>query len=268
LIWMLDRECQQLCSFGSLAHFRPDKAPAGVPDFCLDGCPVEDTCPYYAPFIYVDLLPLWRSYAATAPALPGFLARAQERAPGLVRMLSYFAPPLRNAIDYRGWPRSVIAQQPTPDNLVEALRKGPYGRCVYRCNNDVVDNQVVAMQFEGDLSVTLTMQGHSHIEGRTTRVEGSQATLQAYFGIGGAQIEVNEHRSNRQMVYDTSAALGQGHGGGDYALLEAFLCSVTGDGNGVLSVAEQALESHLLAFAAETSRLERRLINMDQFRLA
>jgi predicted dehydrogenase len=268
LIWILERECQQLSSFGSLAHFRPDKAPAGVPDYCMDGCPVENTCPYYAPFIYVDLLPLWRSYAATAPALPSLLARAQERAPSLIRMLSYFVPPLQSAVDYRGWPRSIIVQQPTPDNLLEALRKGPYGRCVYRCNNDVVDNQVVAMQFEGDLSVTLTMQGHSHIEVRTTRIDGSLATLQAFFGIGGARIEVNQHRSNRRMVFDTSAGLAGGHDDGDHALLEAFLDSITGDGNGALSLAEQALESHLLAFAAEKSRLEKRIINMEQFRLA
>jgi predicted dehydrogenase len=267
LTWILDRKCLQLSSFGSLTHFRPDKAPGIAPDYCLDGCPVWDTCPYYAPFIYVDLLPLWRSYAGTASPLPGLLARAQERVPGLVKMLSLFVPPLRIAVDYRGWPRSVVSQPPTPENLMEALKKGPYGRCVYRCENDVVDNQVVAMQFEGDLSVTLTMQGHSHVEGRTTRIEGSRGALQAHFGIGGGWIEVNEHRSDRCTTYDTSAALGEGHGGGDHALLEAFLRSVTTDEEGALILAEQALEGHLLAFAAESARLERRVIDMQQFRL-
>jgi predicted dehydrogenase len=267
LIWMLARQCRRLSSFGSLAHFRPDKAPPGVPDYCLDGCPVQDTCPYYAPFIYVDLLPLWRSFADTAASLPALLARAQERAPGLVKMLSYMAPPLRQVVDYGGWPRSVVAQPATPENLLEALKKGPYGRCVYRCANDAVDNQVVAMQFEGDLSVTLTMQGHSHIEGRTTRIEGSRGSLMAHFGVGGAWIEVNEHRSDCRMAYDTSAALGEGHGGGDQALLASFLDSVSGDGKGALSLAEQALESHLLAFAAETARLAGRVVDMEGFRL-
>jgi predicted dehydrogenase len=266
LIWLLDRKCRRLSSFGSLAHFRPDKAPPGVPDCCLDGCPVQDTCPYYAPFIYVDLLPLWRSFAATAPPLPGLLARVQERAPGLLKLLSHIAPPLRQVVDYGGWPRSVVAQTPTLENLLEALKHGPYGRCVYRCDNDVVDNQVVAMQFEDDLSVTLTMQGHSHIEGRTTLIEGSRGMLQAHFGVGGAWIEVNQHRNDRRTTYDTSAALGAGHGGGDHALLEAFLRSVIGDGKDALSLAEQALESHLLAFAAETARLEGKVIDMEEFR--
>ena len=266
LIWLLERECLRLSSFGSLAHFRPEKAPPGVPDYCLDGCPLSDTCPYYAPFIYVDLLPFWRSFAASAPPPVGMLARWQEKAPGLIKLLSYPAPILRQAVHYRGWPSSVVAQPPTPENLLEALKRGPYGRCVYHCGNDVVDNQVVAVQFEGDLTVTLTMHGHSHIEGRRTRIEGSLGSLRAWFGIGGSWIEVSQHRSNRRVRYDTSAPLGEGHGGGDQGLLEAFLSSVAGEGRQDLSLAEQALESHLLAFAAETARLEGRVVEMRQFR--
>jgi hypothetical protein len=90
--------------------------------------------------------------------------------------------------------------------------------------------------------------------------------LQAHFGVGGAWIEVNQHRNDRRTTYDTSAALGAGHGGGDHALLEAFLRSVIGDGKDALSLAEQALESHLLAFAAETARLEGKVIDMEEFR--
>jgi predicted dehydrogenase len=266
LIWMLGRDCQLLSSFGSLIHFRADKAPEGAPDYCLDGCPVADTCPYYAPFIYIDLLPLWRSFAGSASRLPALLARAREKAPGLVKMLSFADPRLRMAVDYRGWPCSVVCEDPTPENLRQALQKGPYGRCVYRCENDAVDNQVVAMQFEGGLSVSLTMQGHSHLEGRTTRVEGSHGSLKAYFGMGGSHIELNEHRSDRQTLFNTSAALGEGHGGGDMALLAAFLESISGEGQGALSLAHQALESHQLAFAAETSRHENRVVDMQQFR--
>lgn len=266
LIWMLDRDCTLLSSFGSLIHFREENAPQGAPDFCLDGCPAAETCPYYAPFIYVDLLPLWRSYAGSAPRLPALLARAQEKTPGLVKMLSLAAPRLRQAVNYHGWPCSVVCKDPTPDNLIQTLKKGPYGRCVYHCDNNAVDNQVVAMQFEGGMSVTLTMQGHSHLEGRSTRVEGSRGSLKAQFGVGGSWIELNEHRSDKREFFDTSGSLGEGHGGGDRALLEAFLNSISGNGEGALSLAHQALESHLLAFAAETSRLNQQVVDMQQFR--
>ena len=272
LIWMMDQNSTQLSSVGSLMHYRPENAPEGTPKYCLDGCPAAETCPHYAPFIYVELLPLWRNYADTAKGIPRLAAQAQERAPGLVRALGNLAPSLREMADYRGWPRSVVAQDPTPENLMEALRQGPYGRCVYHCDNDVVDHQVVNMQFEEGASVTLTMHGHSHVEGRFTRIQGSRAELQASFGYGGSRIEVNEHRSDRSIRYDTSADNSSGHGGGDERLMNAFLMSLR-EGESAeleltshLSTARQSLESHLMAFAAEEARLKAKVVQMEMFR--
>ena len=199
----------------------------------------------------------------------------QERAPGLVRALSWILPPLRQISQFRGWPRSVIAKDPTLENLTAALKSGPYGRCVYHCDNDVVDHQVVSMQFEGDLSVTLTMHGHSNLEGRTTRIEGSRGALYAQFGLGGAWIELREHRSGRRQRFDTSTRVVSGHGGGDQGLMAAFVRSLQARGappsreaaaQDELSLAEQALESHLMAFAAEQARLEGRVVSMADYR--
>ena len=274
LIWMMGQNSTHLSSVGNLMHYRPENAPDGAPNYCLDGCPVAETCPYYAPFIYVDLLPLWRNYGDTAKGIPRLAAHAQERAPGLVRVLGNFSPSLRELSDYRGWPRSVVSQDPTPENLMGALREGPYGRCVYHCDNDVVDHQVVNMQFDRGASVTLTMQGHSHIEGRYTRIQGSKAELQASFGYGGSWIEVNEHRSDSCVRYDTSADNSSGHGGGDDMLMAAFLQSIGEDGvvdptlASHLSTARQSLESHMMAFAAEEARLDEKVVQMGMFRRA
>ena len=43
-----------------------------------------------------------------------------------------------------GWPVSVICSSSLPDieSVTEALKSGPYGRCVYQCDNDVCTNQV------------------------------------------------------------------------------------------------------------------------------
>ena len=85
----------------------------------------------------------------------------------------------------------------------------------------------------------------------------------AEFGGGGSWIKVDEHRSDRQTVYDTSALLSSGHGGGDHALMAAFLESLR-DGTGAArTTAREALESHLMAFAAEVSRLENKVVAMD-----
>jgi len=266
LVWLLDDRCAHLSSVGDLRHYRPENAPAGAPQFCLDGCPVEDTCPYYAPFIYEDLFPLWRNFAKDAKGFPKLIAQAQERAPWLVKILGLALADVRQVNEYREWPLSVVAHDPTPENIHEALRKGPYGRCVYRCDNDVVDHQVVTMQFEAGQSVTLTMHGHSHVEGRFTRIQGTRAELQAVFGLGGAWIEVSEHRSGEKKCYDTSST-SSGHGGGDNLFIAAFVKSLQADDEAAaLSNAHQALESHLMAFAAEEARLGEKMVRMETVR--
>jgi predicted dehydrogenase len=263
LIWVLGSSCRQLSSFGGLMHFTPENAPTGAPARCLDGCPTSSECPYYAPFIYEGLTPLWRSYIESARGLPRMAAALWLRYPSLVRVLSGVAPALRAASKQRGWPVSVLTRDPTPDNIRSALENGPYGRCVYHCDNDVVDQQVVAMQFENGVSATLTMQGHSYHEHRTTRIEGTRATLRADFGFGGSRIILDEHRSGKRTVENTTAKTSSGHGGGDATLMAAFVRSLRGEGAGTQTTAAQALESHLLAFAAEHSRLKSVTVDMQ-----
>jgi predicted dehydrogenase len=176
-----------------------------------------------------------------------------------VRWMARFAPVLRQMTEYRGLPFSAVTLDPTPENLENALREGPYGRCVYHCDNDVVDHQVVLMQFDGGITATLTMHGHSHNEHRNTRIEGTRGRLMAEFGHGGSRIVVDEHRSDKTTYYDTSSVDPNGHGGGDHALLRAFLDSISGSGSSARTTARQSLASHLLAFAAENSRLDGRV---------
>lgn len=267
LPWVLDRRCERLSSVGSLVHYRPENAPPGAPARCLDGCPASETCPFYAPWFYLTLVPLWRSFVATGKGFNKLGMQLNLRAPGLVKAISPLVPPLRRLNPYREWPLTVVAIDPTPANLEAALRSGPYGRCVYHCDNNVVDHQVVSMAFEGGASVTLTMHGHSPIEYRSTRIEGTRARLTAEFGVGGSSIQVDEHRSGRQTVYDTSSSSGVGHGGGDFALMEAFIKSIQGDSESAQTTAAQALESHLMAFSAEQARLEKRVVELEEFRI-
>ena len=115
--------------------------------------------------------------------------------------------------------------------------------------------------------MTLTMHGHSHTEGRYTRIQGSRGELRAEFGYGGAWIEVNEHRSDQRTLYDTSAGNNEGHGGGDARLMRAFLGALQGQDAPELSTARRSLESHLMAFAAEEARFGEKVVKMGEVRM-
>lgn len=176
----------------------------------------------------------------------------------------FFAPRVYLTED-TGWPASTIGTDLSYHARVQALSVGPYGRCVYQCDNDVVDHQVVTMEHAGGAVTTLIMQGHSDVEERTMRYDGTRATLRARFRDDGAEITVCDHRSGAEEQIPVSPPRWGGHGGGDGALMHAFVEAVR-DGRHALTGARASLESHLLAFAAEESRVSGAMVEMDAYR--
>ena len=264
LNWVLGEQVVRLASYGSLKHFRSDRAPNGAPQRCTDGCPVSESCPYYAPRFYGSLTPLFDN-AVQDSAVPmrwGF-----ELGSVIAEMIHGAGeriPLLRKLDLYNGWPRSVLADDPTPKNIDKALREGPYGRCVYHVDNDVVDHQVVLMQLSSGTSVTLTMQGHSAVEERVTVVQGSHGSIAARIGIAQSRIELFDHATGARTELDTTGGRLDGHGGSDLALVEAFVDAVErGD---ISDHSDEALESHLLAFAAEQARVSGKWVDMQPYR--
>ncbi|SFY44601.1 Gfo/Idh/MocA family oxidoreductase (plasmid) [Streptomyces atratus] len=205
---------EQVASFGGLKHFRPENAPAGAAERCLD-CAVEDGCPYSALKLYVPTL----------------------REHGSV------------------WPVTHVTDSTDETELLTALREGPYGLCAYRVDNDVVDHQVLAMQLSGGMTATFTMVAFTEQTDRQTRIFGSHGWLRG----DGKRVTVHDFRTDEVTVHevDTSGSnAAEGHGGGDTALVDAFVHAVaTGDPAAVRSGTKATLGSHLAAFAAERARL-------------
>jgi len=160
-----------------------------------------------------------------------------------------------------GWPVSVVTPETTSTGVIKALREGPYGRCVYECDNDVVDHQVVNMEFSEGETATFTMTAFTKARPRETRIFGTRGEI---YG-NGAKIQVFDFLTGRSEIIDIdeddSKALSD-HGGGDYGLFDAFVSAVAeNDESKILSGAEESLESHLITFAAEKSRRERKVID-------
>jgi predicted dehydrogenase len=149
-----------------------------------------------------------------------------------------------------GWPVSVIADEVTEAGVLRALRDGPYGRCVYTCDNDVVDHQVVAMEFAGGVTATFSMVAFTPHADRRTQIFGTGGTIDG----DGERLWVHDFLTGGTEELVAPAAAG--HGGGDAGLMEAFTTAVeTGDPAPILSGPAESLETHLAVFAAERARL-------------
>jgi predicted dehydrogenase len=155
---------------------------------------------------------------------------------------------------HTGWPVSVLTPEVSEENVMEALRTGPYGRCVYDCDNDVVDNQVVNMLFEGGQTASFTMTCFNKGAHRETHVFGTKGHLHG----DGSVIRHYDFLSGEEETIDTNApdaSILGGHGGGDLGLMASFVSAVAEkDGSQILSGPQETLESHLMVFAAEKAR--------------
>ncbi|MEV0891160.1 Gfo/Idh/MocA family oxidoreductase [Promicromonospora sp. NPDC050262] len=241
--WLAGAAPQAVSSQGSLLHFRPENAPAGAPGRCTDGCPAAASCPFHAPRYYVDALR-----------------------------------------DVTSHPVAMLGDDLSPAGRIAALRRGPYGRCVYRCDNDVADHQQTLLRFASGLTATLTASAFTAENTRHLAITGTRGQLHGHMGSGeirvdlfspsgrlpetllapGTGVEVVSSGGAGPLGHpawtlvaraETAAADHRGHAGGDDGLMDAF-CRAVADGSvgtGELSFAT-ALDSHLMAFAAEESR--------------
>lgn len=156
------------------------------------------------------------------------------------------------------WLVEALTDDPEQGAREDALRTGPYGRCVYHAGSDVVDHQVVAMERADGSSTTLRFSGHGDAGARTMRYDGTRATLRGVFGAQPS-LEIHEHGEDVETI--EVPLLDGGHGGGDDQIMRAFVARAR-EGMPLPTDLESAIESHLLAFAAEESRLGGRVIEM------
>lgn len=158
------------------------------------------------------------------------------------------------------WPADVVSYDHSIEAHLEAIQKGPYGRCVYRVDNDVVDHQVVLMEFENDITATFTMTAFTQGGGRKLRIHGDKGELE----YNESQIVIRTFGDNNTETLEIGPESG-GHGGGDSRVIADWLMALhTRDDACVVANAQESLRTHTIVFAAEKSRHEKRMVSIKE----
>ena len=227
LQWLVGKDCLRVQSFGHRSFFREDNAPEGATARCFDGCPHIDTCIYSAKKLYI------------------------EREDG-------------------NWFRGAATKMhslPSDEQVMEALATTNYGRCVFKCDNDVVDHQIVNMEFEDEVLVSFTMSAFN-LGGRKIKIMGTKGELIAeadnpVITYNNLLTQTTEKINVEDAV--ASDSILSGHGGGDSGIMSSMYDLLCGDASAAdLSNIAISVKNHKIVFAAEKSRLENRVVALSE----
>lgn len=157
---------------------------------------------------------------------------------------------------------------PTDDDVKMAISETQYGKCVFKCDNDVLDHQIVNLLFEDDITVQLTVCAYNK-GGRAIHIMGTKGEL--YAGLGddnGTYIKIYdfENKSEENIPVSGSDGVIGGHGGGDGGIVETLYSYLIGEYKGK-SIPDISISSynHLIVFAAEESRRKCKIIDIEEF---
>ena len=232
--YFISSRCKSVASMGALSYFKAENRPEGATDRCLD-CKYQNKCKFSAKSIYLDG---WKNGG-----------RKDEMPYTLITDVL----PL------------------TEEALLTSLRESNYGRCVFACDNNVVDNQTLIMQFENGITATLKMEGFTADGGRDIRFFGTEGELE----VCEEEDRIVLHRFMEEPITWKISELvddlgGQGtgnHGGSDHRMIDTLYQIYFTDKLNAASSIEASVESHYMALAAEESRLNGgKLIEIENYR--
>jgi predicted dehydrogenase len=234
----------RVASFGSNFQFRPEKAPPGAGTRCLVDCEIEADCLYSARKHYIDHPDRWAFYV--------WDALQQEGQSGSAPNKHY--------------------TELTLDEKLAWLKAGnPYGRCVWQCDNDVVDHQSVAIEFADGATATLNMIGGAARPSRSIHLIGTLGEIQGNLEESRFVIrhidprpghEYREERIDLNLGGDMSGAFG-GHGGGDLRLMADFVRLVRGEQPSIATTTlADSINGHLIGFCADRAMVEKRVVEI------
>jgi predicted dehydrogenase len=219
----------QVSSFGSLFNFKRENAPEGSGEKCVLGCRISKNCEFDAKKMYVD------------QELYGFYTREH---------LDDFP------------------DRDEPGRLEKSLREGnPYGRCVWRCDNNVPDHQTVMIEFDDGSTASHNLIGGTAKPSRTIHIAGTRGEIDGCMEDGTIRLRKPDLAEKGQHVEKTIrlSDAGDGHGGGDMGLMEDFVKYMK-NGKSSISTTELAdsIYGHLIGFNAQEALEKRTVVQIER----
>jgi predicted dehydrogenase len=232
IAWMMQgNRAKRVASFGSLMQFKPENAPAGSALRCLDGCQIESTCPYSARANYITQ-GLWDQYA---------------------------------------WRSIQHIPHPTVEDKLNSLRTdNPFGRCVWHCDNDVVDHQSVVIEYENGATVTHNMLCATARPTRTIHIVGTKGEIEGDWEAGMIKIRTphtvpGQGYQEQIIASEDLSSAAKGHGGTDEKIVADFVGLIAGNPAAIGATRiEDSLAGHQLAFAADEALRGRCVVEIQQ----
>ena len=225
-------------SLGGNVQFRPERAPEGAGTRCLVDCPIEQDCLYSARKHYIDHPERWSFYV---------------------------------------WDSPDDVENPTIEQKIESLKKdNPYGRCVWKCDNDTVDHQSVLIEFEDGTTATHNMVGGTAKPSRAIHLLGTHGEIQGVLEENRYVVRHIDPRPGHEYAEevvdlnvsgDMHGAFG-GHAGGDLRLVADFVHAVRGEPRSISATTlEDSLSGHLMGFYADRAMEERCVLDIPDARV-
>ena len=151
-----------------------------------------------------------------------------------------------------------VPEGKTIDDVIEdQLREGLYGRCVYHCDNDVVDHQIVSMEMESEVTINFSMDIFTLKDCRETHISLTEGEIDG----DENRLRVRRFRGAKETVYDFSGLAHQPfHAGADLAIVADFIDAIRTGRRDLVTSIERSVESHRICFEAERSRKEQRTV--------
>ena len=229
MMWLMsETKPVQIASFGGKYQFKPENAPEGAGNICMVDCPHVDSCVYSTKRLYIDHPDRWAFYV---------------------------------------WDKLEHIENPTIEDKITLMKSdSPYARCIYKCDNDVVDHQSVLVNFESGATGTHNMVGGSAQSLRKIHIIGTKGEISGNFEESKYTIkkinpspdafnkECDIEDVDLNITGDMVGAYG-GHGGGDERLAADFVKFIRGESTSLACTSIfDSMAGHISVFRADKSR--------------